>query len=321
MSSPVFPIVRADGWISEVRVWSRALASEEIGQSLDPPPPSEPIEVHVRNLAGALLTFETNAASSVSELARDYVLEADLGPNKAVTFTLDNRPLEDSSFLGACGVTNGATLHVIVREKPPENTIDTRFDGLTPGELAERRVAEGHGIWPETVAWLQTGAQARPSTPPDQAMHFLSSAVKAGASMTGAARTSYTMGSVASGKSGAGGVAAGLAGVARAGGDAIRRTASRPARSLKDAYRRGSQGAAQHGDLFGGLALAHRGVGEQAGAVEGAGVRVQLDRDPGLHQAQGVQNPFVAQGVELHRRDVGARQPREVLCPSGRRVR
>ena len=29
-------------------------------------------------------------------------------------------------------MTNGATLHVIVREKPPENTIDTRFDGLTP---------------------------------------------------------------------------------------------------------------------------------------------------------------------------------------------
>ena len=71
----------------------------------------------------------------------------------------------------------------------------------------------------------------------------VSSAVKAGASMTGAARTSYTMGSVASGKSGPGGVAAGLDGVARAGGDAIRRTASRPARSLKDAYRRGSQGA------------------------------------------------------------------------------
>tara|TARA_R100000935_G_C2834969_1_gene167550 strand:+ start:1215 stop:2519 length:1305 start_codon:yes stop_codon:yes gene_type:complete len=71
----------------------------------------------------------------------------------------------------------------------------------------------------------------------------VSSAVKAGASMTGAARTSYTLGSVASGKSGPGGVAAGLAGVARAGGDAIRRTASRPARSLKDAYRRGSQGA------------------------------------------------------------------------------
>ncbi|WP_291075428.1 P-type conjugative transfer protein TrbL [Hyphomonas sp.] len=70
-----------------------------------------------------------------------------------------------------------------------------------------------------------------------------SSAVKAGASMAGAARTSYTLGSVASSASGAGAVAAGLAGVARAGGDAIRRTASRPAGSLREAYRRGSQGA------------------------------------------------------------------------------
>ena len=70
-----------------------------------------------------------------------------------------------------------------------------------------------------------------------------SSAVKAGASMAGAARTSYTLGSVASGASGVGAVAAGVAGMARAGGDAMRRTASRPAQSLKDAYRRGSQGA------------------------------------------------------------------------------
>ncbi|WP_339797976.1 P-type conjugative transfer protein TrbL [uncultured Hyphomonas sp.] len=70
-----------------------------------------------------------------------------------------------------------------------------------------------------------------------------SSAVKAGASMAGAARTSYTLGSVASGASGVGAVAAGVAGMARAGGDAIRTAASRPAQSLKAAYRRGSQGA------------------------------------------------------------------------------
>jgi type IV secretion system protein TrbL len=70
-----------------------------------------------------------------------------------------------------------------------------------------------------------------------------SSAVKAGASMAGAARTSYTLGSVASGTTGVGAVAAGVAGMARAGSDAIRRTAGRPAQSLKDAYRRGSQGA------------------------------------------------------------------------------
>ena len=61
--------------------------------------------------------------------------------------------------------------------------------------------------------------------------------------MAGAARTSYTLGSVASGTGGMGAVAAGVAGVARAGGDAIRRTASRPAQHLRDAYRRGSQGA------------------------------------------------------------------------------
>ena len=70
-----------------------------------------------------------------------------------------------------------------------------------------------------------------------------SSAVKAGAIMAGAARTSYTLGSVASGASGAAGVAAGLAGVARAGGDAVRRAASRPAQSMREAYQHGSQGA------------------------------------------------------------------------------
>ena len=70
-----------------------------------------------------------------------------------------------------------------------------------------------------------------------------SSAIKAGASMAGAARTSYTLGSAASGATGAGAVAAGVAGVARAGGDALRRTASRPAQSVRDAYRSGSQGA------------------------------------------------------------------------------
>lgn len=70
-----------------------------------------------------------------------------------------------------------------------------------------------------------------------------SSAIKAGASMAGAARTAYTLGSVASGATGVGAVAAGAAGVARAGGDAIRKTASRPAQSLKAAYAQGSQGA------------------------------------------------------------------------------
>ena len=68
-------------------------------------------------------------------------------------------------------------------------------------------------------------------------------AVKAGASVAGAAQTSYTMGRMASGASGAAGIAAGLAGVARAGGDAVRRTALRPANAFRDAYRRGSESA------------------------------------------------------------------------------
>lgn len=72
-----------------------------------------------------------------------------------------------------------------------------------------------------------------------------SSAIKAGASMAGAARTSYAMASVASGKSGGGAVASGMAGIARAGGDAIRQTASKPMQSLKAAYNQGSQGAWQ----------------------------------------------------------------------------
>ena len=51
------------------------------------------------------------------------------------------------------------------------------------------------------------------------------------------------MGAVASGVGGPAGVAAGLAGIARAGGDAIRRTAARPANAFRDAYRRGSESA------------------------------------------------------------------------------
>ncbi len=70
-----------------------------------------------------------------------------------------------------------------------------------------------------------------------------SSAIKAGASLAGGARTSYTLGSVASGASGASRIAAGIVGVARAGSDAIRQTASKPAQSLKDAYQQGSQSA------------------------------------------------------------------------------
>ncbi|MEM9178068.1 MAG: P-type conjugative transfer protein TrbL [Pseudomonadota bacterium] len=71
----------------------------------------------------------------------------------------------------------------------------------------------------------------------------VSSAVRAGASMAGAAKTSYAMGAVASGKTGFAGTAAGLAGVARAGGDAARRLAGRPFSGIRSAYQSGSQKA------------------------------------------------------------------------------
>lgn len=71
----------------------------------------------------------------------------------------------------------------------------------------------------------------------------VSSAVKAGAAVSGGARTSYEMGRIASGKSGLSGVAAGLGGVARAGGESARRAATRPLRPVRDAYRRGSASA------------------------------------------------------------------------------
>lgn len=60
------------------------------------------------------------------------------------------------------------------------NVWKKQFEGCTAGDLAARRVEQGHSLWPETVAWLQTGEQARPATPPDRAMHHLSMAVKAG---------------------------------------------------------------------------------------------------------------------------------------------
>ncbi|MEM5517135.1 P-type conjugative transfer protein TrbL [Henriciella sp. AS95] len=70
-----------------------------------------------------------------------------------------------------------------------------------------------------------------------------SAAVKAGASMSGAARTSYDLGRLGSGADGWRGRAAGVAGMAQAGGDAVRRMAGRPFRSVGNAYRRGSEAA------------------------------------------------------------------------------
>jgi type IV secretion system protein TrbL len=71
----------------------------------------------------------------------------------------------------------------------------------------------------------------------------VSSAVRAGASMAGSARTAYAMGSVASGETSAASMAAGAAGVARAGASATMHPLARPAEAMREAYRRGAQGA------------------------------------------------------------------------------
>lgn len=71
----------------------------------------------------------------------------------------------------------------------------------------------------------------------------VSASVQAGASLAGGARTAYDLGRVASGARGAAGVAAGLGGVASAGGDVLRRAALRPLQGLKRAYARGSEQA------------------------------------------------------------------------------
>ena len=97
-----------------------------------PPPPSEPIEVNTRDLTGIVLTFETNAASPVSELAAQYAMRAELPADMAVSFALDNAPLHEYDYLGNCGVTSGATLHAIVKEKPPD-----------PGATQQAAAADG----------------------------------------------------------------------------------------------------------------------------------------------------------------------------------
>ena len=90
-------------------------------------------------------------------------------------------------------------------------------------------------------------------------------AVRAGASMTGAASTSYALGRMASGASGAGGVAAGLAGVARAGGGAVRSWASRPFDAVRRAHGRGAA------DAFAATGGTTTGAGPAAPAETGGG--------------------------------------------------
>ncbi len=67
------------------------------------------------------------------------------------------------------------------------------------------------------------------------------SAIKSGASLTGGARTAYTMGALASGKSGPSQMAAGLGSVASAGGDALKERAMRPIKAVKEAHKSGTQ--------------------------------------------------------------------------------
>jgi len=69
------------------------------------------------------------------------------------------------------------------------------------------------------------------------------SAVKAGTSLAGAGATSFSMGKLASGKSGAAGSMAGISGMARAGGDVVRSYAAKPINALKASYARGSASA------------------------------------------------------------------------------
>ncbi len=71
----------------------------------------------------------------------------------------------------------------------------------------------------------------------------VSSTMKAGASITGSARTAYAMGSASSGRTGMSAAAAGIAGVAQAGLDTARRAAGRPIRAMRQAHQNGRDAA------------------------------------------------------------------------------
>ena len=75
------------------------------------------------------------------------------------------------------------------------------------------------------------------------ALGGVSSAVKAGASLSGGARISYDLGRMASGRDGWRGAAAGMAAVAQAGSETLRRRAGQPFASVVRARRRGSETA------------------------------------------------------------------------------
>ena len=75
------------------------------------------------------------------------------------------------------------------------------------------------------------------------ALGGVSSAVKAGASLSGGARISYDLGRMASGRDGWRGAAAGMAAVAQAGSDTLRRRAGQPFASVGRAWRHSSETA------------------------------------------------------------------------------
>lgn len=75
------------------------------------------------------------------------------------------------------------------------------------------------------------------------ALGGVSSAVKAGASLSGGARISYDLGRMASGRDGWRGAAAGMAALAQAGSDTLRRRAGQPFASVGRAWRHGSETA------------------------------------------------------------------------------
>ena len=102
--------------LGQLRLWSRST----------PPPPSAPLTVLVRNLAGEMTTLKCSTADPVSKLASEYALAVDLPPTMGVTLTLNGQTLEERDFLGGCGVCDGATLHAVVREKPPDPLIMQR---------------------------------------------------------------------------------------------------------------------------------------------------------------------------------------------------
>ena len=115
-----------------------------------------------------------------------------------------------------------------------------------------------------------------------------SSAVKAGASLAGGGATAFSLGKIASGKTGTTGSAAGLAGVARAGADSLRSFANKPIEALKASYARG-----------GAQAFAATGGGSSAGSVLSAAGGAPATNDNWAARFQRQQTARDAGGVAV----------------------